>query len=246
MPSQILKTAVFAQRGEGTYTTRVAGSITEVEKDEWDRLAKGNAYAGYAWLKTVEETYTGSAIPRYILIERNGELVGAVPCHILRPDGRSISLDNAMLGRLKKYVAPLGISFLPAFVCGSFRSYGNHLLIQSDLDHKLRERVAYDLLEAVEQEASKEGLSVLIPGAMNHETGLLRLLRQKGYHTTSTAPLNYMDIEWNTFGGYLQYMKSISKKASKNIRNSHHVTPIISPSYRTPIHCRPCSSHDRS
>ena len=53
---------------------------------------------------------------------------------------------------------------------------------------------------------------------MDHEDRLIRLLRKAGYIETLGYPTNYLDIEWSSFEGYLNYLKKISKNIVKNIK----------------------------
>ena len=75
------------------------------------------------------------------------------------------------------------------------------------------------LLNAIEHVAVDENLPLSFLNVMNHESDLINLLDHRGYNKTDLLPLNYLDIEWSTFSGYLNYLKCISKKASKMVRN---------------------------
>jgi predicted N-acyltransferase len=83
---------------------------------------------------------------------------------------------------------------------------------------RTKEIVVNRLLETVETNARKEGLSLCFTNVMDDEDEVIRLLRQNGYGRVFGHPLNYLDIEWSSFEGYRDYLKNVSFNAWKIIK----------------------------
>ncbi len=63
-------------------TLDVFSKISEVPREEWDRLITTNVFATHGWLQTVETTYIGDIRPLYVLVREDGKTVGATVCYI--------------------------------------------------------------------------------------------------------------------------------------------------------------------
>ncbi len=199
------------------YSIKIVESIKELDKAEWNAMIDDNVFASYGWLKTVEETFIRDINPKYIIVLDSSKLIGASVCYLINKMDKSGYLDNLLLGPLKKFTSKLGISFLPTFLRRPMRCYGKHLLIAKEIDSKYKIIIADQLLTAIEKEASCRGLSVCFDNVMEDEGKLIQLLKKRGYIRTLGYPLNYLDIEWSSFEGYKNYVKSISKNMQKNI-----------------------------
>jgi predicted N-acyltransferase len=197
----------------------IQNSITNLNKNEWDAMVNDNVFSGYGWLKTVEETFTGDVTPIYILCEDSKEIVGGSVCYLHRKPNFAGDIDDLIFGRFRKYASKLSISFLPTLVCCPFWCYGDHFFVRKDINSKTKRLIKNQLLDAIENLASDKKLPLSFINVMNHESHLINLLNHRGYNRTELLPLNYLDIEWPNFSGYLQYLKDIRKKTAKMVRN---------------------------
>ena len=208
------------------YTIRIADSIQEVKKDEWDAMTDDNIYVSYGWLKTMEEVSAREIHSKYFLLHDTQRLIGATVCYITHETDEEMNLDNIMFGRLKKYASRLGFSFLPVMVCSPRGCYGKHFLIREDVDPRTKGIVVNQLLEAVETNAREEGLSLCFTNVMDHEGELIRLFRQNRYGRVFDLPLNYLDIGWSSFQGYRNYVKGVSFNTWKKINNQMNINEM--------------------
>lgn len=201
------------------HTVEIVNSIKGLKREEWDALIGDNILASYGWLKTVEETFIGDISPKYILVQDSGRLIGASVCYVfnktVHPD---MNLDNFMFGKLMKYTSKLGISFLPALICCPMKSYGRHFLVAKEINEEKKGIIMGKLLDTIENEASVHNLSVSFNNVLDEEAELIQLLGKRGYHKMVGLPLNYLDIEWSSFEGYMKRVGSISKNMKQNVR----------------------------
>jgi len=201
------------------YSVNIVESITELKKREWDELVSDNVFASYGWLKTVEETFSGEIYPRYVVIENSNRLVAAAVGYIFHKRRHVDDFDNILLGRLRGYVSNLGISFMPALICGPLFCYGKHFLISSDTGPEQRRLVITELLDTIEGIATGRGLPVGFTGVMDEESELVRLLANRKYRKALDVPLAFLDIKWGSFSEYVDHLKTISKKPKKVVKN---------------------------
>ncbi len=201
------------------YAVNIAESITQFEKEEWDSLTNANPFSSYGWLKTVEKTYLGDIDHKYIVVKAGARLVAGAVCCVSRKTNIVENLDDLLLGRAKRWVYNLGISFMPAFICQPLLGYGEHFLLGGELDAKQKRTTMTLLFDGIEHEASKDKLPVAFVNVMEHESELVEMLSGRGYNKSVHIPLNIMDVKWSSFGGYLRYLGGMSKRARKNVRN---------------------------
>ncbi len=201
------------------HVINVVDSITQFEKEEWDVLTSANPFSSYGWLKTIENTYIGDIDPKYVVVEEGNKLAAAAVCYIFRKTDLVENLDDLLLGRAKRCAYKLGISFMPAFICWPLFGYGEHLLVGRKLDPKQKRIIMCRLFDRIELEVSKQKLPVGFINVMDHESELIEMLNSRGYNKSVHIPLNFMDVRWSSFDGYLRYVGGMSKKAKKSVRN---------------------------
>ena len=197
---------------------QIVDTIHRIDREEWDSIAGENIFESYGWLKTLEENLIGDQKPRYFLLHEEGRLIATAACYIAHPSEQIHDSDDTLLGRFKRYAFKMGISFLPALICSPRGAFGIHLSVGERLDSKQAESAATGLIQTIEEFASEHRLPILFPNVMDHEVSLLRNLSGRGYNKAVTFPLNYLDVEWSSFNGYLTGMKQISEGRAKMIR----------------------------
>ncbi len=71
---------------QAMYEASVVPSLDSVDEPDWQRLAGSNPFMGYKFLKLMQTTgCVGAAkgwLPRYVLLRRDGRLVGASTCYV--------------------------------------------------------------------------------------------------------------------------------------------------------------------
>ena len=89
-----------------------------VDENAWNRLAGEAPSAATGWLRTVESTYAGAILPRYLTAEKGcGRIIGAAVCYLVDKGPVAGDFDHAVLGRLKRHAHKLGISWMPVVMC---------------------------------------------------------------------------------------------------------------------------------
>jgi predicted N-acyltransferase len=200
------------------YTISIVDSISEIDKKQWDMLSFDSVFTSCGWLKTVEATYRGDISPEYIVVKEAGNFKAAAVCYVFGKSHLVEDLDELVFGRLKPVAARLGISIMPAFVCWPLLSHGEHLMVGRDLDSREKTTVSRRLLDCVEDEASKHNLPVAFFNVMDSESPLIEMLNEREYNKSVHIPLNYIDINWSSFEGYLTYLGDLSSNSRKNVR----------------------------
>ena len=195
----------------------IAGSITELDKTQWDEIAEKHVMSSYGWLKTMEETFVEKTIPQIFFITDSKGIVGASACYIFNPGSVFANLDHVVFGRLHKLAQKLKLSFLPALICSQPFSYGSHFLFRKDLDPEKIMSATNKLFWAIEETAKKKRLPIAFINATVEEAELDGLLQNSGYQKVLDMPLCYLDIHWNSFNDYRAHLKSVSKNSWKSI-----------------------------
>ena len=215
----------------------VYDTISGIAPEEWDVLAGNNVMASHGWLKTVETTCIVPFRARYITVRFQKHLAGAAVCYIVPRTDQVETIDDMLFGRLRPIADALGLSRLPAFVCGPLHSYGWHAEADHRLDPQRRAAVRPALLDAIEAEARAEGLHPTFTNVLDQQTALVQLLQQRGYLRFSHIPLNYLDVQWSSFDEYLNHLNTITHGAKKDVRR--HISKNLKGSTRIEIADRP-------
>jgi predicted N-acyltransferase len=200
-------------------TIDVLSRISEVPREEWDRLITTNVFATHGWLKTVEATFLGDIHALYVLVRENGKVAGATVCYIFRKTGTVEDLDDLLLGRVKPLASWVGISFMPTMVCGTLWGYGDHLAVETGADPKRRQVLMNKLLDVVEGEADRNRLPLSLLFLPERDLELAAVLHRRGYSCSRHIPLALLDIRWPSFAEYAKHLDGITRKGKKNLRN---------------------------
>jgi predicted N-acyltransferase len=199
-------------------TVKISCTIKDIDKAQWDELAKNHVMSNYGWLKTIEETFVVKTVPQIFTILDSKGIVGACACYIFYAGNVFANLDHVIFGKYHKLAQQLKLSFLPALVCSQPYSYGSHFLLRKDLDSEQRRATTKELFLAIEETASKQNLPVAFINTTVEEAQLDGLLQTNGYQKALDMPLCYLDICWDSFNDYLTHFKVISKNSFKTIK----------------------------
>jgi predicted N-acyltransferase len=199
-------------------SVEVVDSLAGIDPRAWDSLAHDNVLTAHAWLRAIHTETLGNIEPRYAIARDGDRVVGGAAFYICRPGARHFAPDHLMFGRARSRLDRAGVSFLPAMMLGPVRSIGRPLLVDETLDPDRREQIRGRLLDRVEAEARAEKLALHVPNMPADEEATQRLLRRRGYLRTIQFPVSYLDIEWSSFDGYLDYLKSYSHNMPRNVR----------------------------
>jgi predicted N-acyltransferase len=198
---------------------KIFKSISDIEKPMWDSISCGNIFMCYDWLKTNEEATSLPFEPYYIMVFNEERLIGASFCYFEEKCFRPLFLDSILLGRIKKFRMFKNLSFKPVVICNSRKGYGAHFLHSKILDDDEIIFLYNELLNTIEKIAASFNVPACFLNVMDHETQLLKLLIKRGYSQTISLPLNYIDIEWNSFEEYKKHLSSKYPRMSKTVRH---------------------------
>ena len=197
------------------YTVELFSKIAELPREEWDRFIAANVLATHGWLQTVEATFIGDISPFYVLIRDDGKPVGVTVGYTFRKTGTVEDLDDLLLGRAKPLASRLGISFMPTMVCGTLWGYGDHLAVEAGADLQRRRAVMNKLIEVVEGEAERSGLSLALINVPREDSELAAVLCRRGYSRSRHVPSTILDLRWSSFA---EYTKHLSRNQKKNLK----------------------------
>jgi len=199
-------------------TIDVFSRISEIPREEWDRLITTNVFATHGWLQTVETTFIGDICPLYVLVREDKKPVGATVCYTFCKTGTVEDLDDRLLGRMKPMALRFGISFMPTMVCGTLWGYGDHLAVEPEANPELKQTVMNKLLDVVEGEARRKGLPINLMDVPEEDLDLAAVLRRRGYSRSRHVPITLLDLRWSSFAEYTKHLDDISPNARKDLK----------------------------
>jgi predicted N-acyltransferase len=200
-------------------SVREVGTIEDLDPSDWDALVPDNALCSHGWLRTVEETCDVALQPAYLVIEEARCLRAATWCYLLPATRTVLTVDDLMFGRARGGANALGLTFLPAVTCRPIAGYEGHVLVHPAVDAASATFMRRALVNALEALASSEGTGLAFSCLTDREAGLLDLLAERGYRRTLQFPVSYLDVRWDSFSGYLEHVKSHSRRTAGSIRN---------------------------
>lgn len=194
-------------------------SISWADPSEWDELAGGRIQTSYQWLRLIEKTSAFPVQIRCFLARESGELQAAVFLWRQPQSEGPFNLDVVLLGRLHRAARFLGFSAQRTLISGELFGYGPTILFRNSTTVKEQVRLFSRLLAFIEETACKEGCLLCFRGIAAERHGLTELLSSRGYLSSPELPVCYLDIQWNSFAGYLRSVKSRNPGMAKSIRN---------------------------
>ncbi len=199
---------------------RVFDAIRSIEPGAWNDLLGPYDSADYGWLCTVEESFRTPLRPHYVALEEDGRLLGAACCAVMEHAEEVLGVNQALLGRAAGLCSTLGVSFLPALVCSPFKVSGPHVGVGRGLKGAERREVLSAIVNAVEREAEALKLPVIFQNVDKVlEAHLAGILAERGYAETIGPPACSMRVCWNSFDGYLSYLRGRSgPKGPQNVK----------------------------
>jgi predicted N-acyltransferase len=201
------------------YRVKIHNSIIEIDKECWQKVTGDKLFMSYNWLKTFEESLINPSLPYYILIDDNTNIAAAAVCYLEKKNRSIGSIDNVLLGRIRNLSLIKNLSFLPALICGPKRSYGIHFSFDKGLKKGEVEKLQNQLLDIIENIANENSVPLCFTNILKEESSLIQLLNKRGYFKTQTWPLNYMNVEWNSFDEYKKYLGQRFSRMNKKVAN---------------------------
>jgi len=201
-----------------TLEIRCCRTITQIDVKSWDSLSGENVLASHGWLRLIEESLVVPVSPYYLTANASDGIVGATVCYHMQANPLFGNLDHIVFGRFKSLAGVLGLSLMPALICGSLYGYGAHLLVSKDLTKEVRDLVMSRLISALESLGREHGLSLAFPGIMEEEAEVVHQLKRRGFHGAEEIPVCILDLNFSDFEGYIGFIRSKRKKAANSIR----------------------------
>lgn len=186
-----------------SWELRVVESALRVDAARWDALdGGGSPFLSHAWLAAMEEAGCAAPeqgwLPQFLLAERGGELLGAIPLYVKGNSFGEFVYDWAWAD----LAARLGVAYYPKLIASSPFSptSGPRILLHPGLGPEERAEVLRLLIRAAVQLADELGVSSLhflfVPEeharVMEAEGLMLRLGHQ--YHWVNEGYENFDDF----------------------------------------------------
>jgi predicted N-acyltransferase len=194
-------------------------TVSKIDPHEWDDLVGGNIFLSHSWLRLIEKT---SKIPtkfRYLLAQDSSKILAALFCWGQNQEVIPTSLDHVLYGRFAGTARLAGLTLQPALICGALGGHHQGIMFRKDLSGTDRKNLLTLLLISVEDMARIEGHTLCFRQFPTEDNDSANVFSSRRYLCTPEFPLTYLDIEWNSFAGYLKTLKKWHPGAEKSIRN---------------------------
>jgi predicted N-acyltransferase len=193
-------------------TARIAGSVAELPRDQWDALTDGdNPFVSHAFLSALEDSGSvgpGSGWqPAPLVIEGQGRLLAALPAYLKGHSQGEYVFDHSWAdaweraGRRYYPKLQIAVPFTPAT--------GPRILTQDPL-------LAAPLLEFAERFASANALSSV--HATFIEPGQVPLFEKSGWLLRRDIQFHWENRGYRTFDDFLDALASRKRKAIRKER----------------------------
>jgi predicted N-acyltransferase len=183
---------------------RWVDTLSDVDAMRWDEVAAGlGLYYSHRWLLAMEGD--PGVRTRYVLVERGGRLLAALPVYEVADEGSEFYLPARHHGQLTG-----GGDWLLA---GTRRAYQSGIAVCPDLDRDQRDRGTRAALDAAREHAAARGFRGVV--WMYATTGSARLLRRHGCAVAlDTAEATIPVAE----GGLDDYLDRMPARARRSFR----------------------------
>ena len=185
---------------------RIVESLGDIDAKGWNRLCGGNPFLRHEFLHALIESGCASARagwqPQILILERNGELAGAMPMFLKSHSYGEYVFDWAWAEAYERH----GLDYYPKLLCAvPFTPVGGpRLLAHNDADRTLLLDKALDLARGV------SSLHVLFPEAKEGD-----LMQARGMLLRRTVQFHWQNDGYADFEDFLARM---SHQKRKNIR----------------------------
>ena len=145
----------------------IIDTLDGVAPEEWQALAGDNPTLAYTFLHALHETRCASDrtgwSPRFVLMHRDGALVGAMPMYLKAHSRGEYVFDHAWADAFHRHGVPYYPKLLSAIPFTPVT--GDRLLAANDADRVLLARVALQVAKSLEASS----LHVLFPGERDRQ-----------------------------------------------------------------------------
>lgn len=187
------------------YSVTVVGSLESVSDLDWQTLAGDNPFIGYHFLKLLQDTGCVAPdkgwYPQYVLLERDGELVGAAPCFFKTHSRGEFVFDQAWAQAFEQH----GLRYYPKLVVASPFTpvQGPRLLAKDD---EVRAALAEALL-ALCKAAKASSTHVLFVEETDRD-----VLANAGYMLREGVQFHWQNQGYATFEDFLSKLSHDKRK----------------------------------
>ncbi len=198
------------------FETRVLTTLEDLPRGQWDALF-GGALEGFDYLRAIEGASLAGFAWRYVLVHRDGRLVGAAPAFIT--DYRLETTFEGAGRRIAERVRRLAPGVMtPKLAClGSPCTETATVGFARDLPESDRPTVLATLVRAFENEAARAGCVLTgVKDADHAQAGLWsRATAAAGYSPVPGQPIADLPIDFPDLEAYLA---SLSSGARRDMR----------------------------
>ena len=188
---------------------RLAESLGDIDPAAWNRFCAGNPFVRYEFLHALIDTGCVSARtgwqPQILILERDGELAGAMPMFLKTHSYGEYVFDWAWADAYERH----GLAYYPKLLCAvPFTPVvGPRILAGNDADRALLAGKALELARGV------SSLHVLFPDEKEAD-----LLRERGMLMRRTVQFHWQNDGYANFDGFLSRLSHQKRKNLKQER----------------------------
>jgi len=189
----------------------IIDSLDSVSPEAWQALAGDNPTLAYTFLHALHETRCASDrtgwSPRFLLMQRDGQLAGAMPMYLKAHSRGEYVFDHAWADAFHRH----GVAYYPKLLSAiPFTPVtGDRLLAASDEDRLLLARVALQVAKSLQASS----LHVLFPGERDRQT-----LADAGYMLREGVQFHWENAGYADFDAFLASMKMEKRKKIRQDR----------------------------
>ncbi|MEU8571325.1 GNAT family N-acetyltransferase [Streptomyces pathocidini] len=191
-------------------------SLSEIDESELAPLTQGRSfYVSGPWLRAYESLRTPDVV--YVTHRDDmGRLDGLLPLYRQRPD--TLAPYDAFGTYLRGAGEFAEADWSPSLVLGQSAAYCNEFLIVADAGPGAESSVVADLLRAAEEQRMRWGVPAASVLYLNRE-GARQLAAVPGTPQPFICDVECeIDVEWDSWDGYIQYLHSLGRKRSASAR----------------------------
>jgi uncharacterized protein len=196
----------------GRLRSSVCDDLSEVDREEWNALARPTLYLSYDWLAARSDS-VGGPLSVVLVHDEDGRLVAGAPCYLTDESAHPRYDPVGVLTEWAKPEAPQWRRLRPALVVAA-PSLGGGVAVARQLSPRERERVLVATIDAVEALASEKGARLVawlyLPEGADAQ--LAAQLSARRYLSSVVEADCYLPIRWSSFDGYLEHLKASGRR----------------------------------
>ena len=195
----------------------VLTSVSDVDPEEWERLAGGRTLASRNWLRFfAESSLLAQETPCFVARDADG-VVAAAPCFVQGSTRAGVGVNGHVFGRFAPAFEMFPASLVPALVCGPTMGLRPPVLVRRGLTGPARGRWVREVVEAMVEEARHNGWAMCFRNVLDTDAELVAALRDLGLAEGVELPSTVLELPFDSFSDYRRWLRRRHPATAKNV-----------------------------